>query len=225
MLLTAIFSILIGAISIRLSNDYFAIGTLAFSALVSAVLINWKSLTRGVLGISGIPKPSILEFEFLDDANFLMLLFSAVFLVQLFLYFCFRSAFARQLRAQAESEAAATSLGINVQLVRNWSFLFASACAGLAGSFFAYYISYIDPSSFSFNESVFILSIVVIGRPGSFWGTLAATVFLALLPEFLRFVTIDDSILGPMRQLLQAVILFAVVWIYRKTLFPVERTV
>ena len=68
---SALFALLIGAISLKLSQDYFAIGTLAFSAVISALLINWKNLTRGVLGITGIPKPQILNIDFNSNINFL----------------------------------------------------------------------------------------------------------------------------------------------------------
>ena len=90
---------------------------------------------------------------------------------------------------------------------------------------FAYYINYIDPSSFSLNEMVFVLSIVIVGKPGSFWGVCLATVFLVLLPEPLRQLEIPSSYLGPMRQLLHSLILFAVLFWKRETLFPKERTV
>lgn len=58
MLFSALLAILLGAIALKLSQDYFAIGTIAFSAIITALLINWKSLTRGVLGIPGIPGQS-----------------------------------------------------------------------------------------------------------------------------------------------------------------------
>src|SRR3546814_13663115 len=62
--------------------------------------------------------------------------------------------------------------------LRTAAFVISSICAGLAGSLFAYYIHYIDPSSFTLTEMVFVLSIVVVGKPGSFWGVTAATAFL-----------------------------------------------
>jgi branched-chain amino acid transport system permease protein len=105
------------------------------------------------------------------------------------------------------------------------SFLFSSATSGLAGSFFAYYLNYIDPSSFALAEMVFILTIVVVGRPGSLWGVSLGTVFLVLLPEPLRFIDINSAYLGPARQLLQALILFAVVYVNRRSLFPPQREV
>lgn len=225
MLLSGVFALSIGAISLRLEQDYFAIGTLAFSSVISALLINWKSLTRGVLGIPGIPRPELWGIDFADNKNFLLLI--AVFVVasQAVLYLFFRNCFGRALRAQAEFEHACLALAKNTQQIRNASFFISSAFAGLAGSFFAYYINYIDPSSFSLTEMVFVLTIIVVGKPGSFWGVIASTIFLVLLPEPLRFLEIPPDILGPMRQLLYAVIQFGVVYWKRETLFPVERTI
>lgn len=225
MLISALFALLIGGISLKLSHDYFAIGTLAFSAVVSAVLVNWKSVTHGVLGITGIPRPEFGTIDFYANTNFLVLVYILVIYVYLSLYVVFHSRFARQLRALAEFPHAAASLGINIVFVRNISFMIASMFAGLAGSLFAYFINYIDPSSFGLHEMVFVLSIAIVGKPGSFWGVALATVFLVLLPEPLRFIEISSSILGPMRQLLYAIILFAVVYWKRHTLFPAERTI
>lgn len=225
MLLSGLFSLLIGGISARLSQDYFAIGTLAFAAIVSALLINWKSLTRGVLGIPGIPRPELFGIDFNINENFLYLLAAFVVISQLVFFFLFQGPYARRLKAQAEYEPAAVALAINSRLVRNSSFFIASCFAGLAGAFFAYYINYIDPSSFSLLEMVFVLTVIVVGKPGSFLGCLFSVVFLVLLPEVFRFVDLPASILGPMRQLLYAVVLFLVVFINRATLFPVERRV
>ena len=225
MVFSAIFALLIGAISLKITHDYFAIGTLAFSAVVTAVLINWKGLTRGVLGIPGIPRPEMGQINFYENINFLYFLAALVIFVYIILYCIFHSRFARQLKAQAEHEPATMSLAISIRSIRNMSFMISSAFAGLAGSIFAYYINYIDPSSFGLHEMVFVLSIVIVGKPGSFWGVTLATFFLVLLPEPLRFVDIPPSILGPMRQLLYALILFGVVYWKRETLFPVQREV
>lgn len=225
MLTSGLFAVLLGGISLRLTQDYFAIGTLAFSSVVSSILINWKSVTRGVLGIPGIPRPELFGIDFYNNTNFLGLIFLAAVVVQVFFYLLHRGRFGRALRGQAEYEEALLAVGCDSGLIRNMSFLFSSASAGLAGSFFAYYLNYIDPSSFSLSEMIFVLTIVVVGRPGAFWGVSAGTVFLALLPEPLRFIEINSAYLGPARQLLQASILFAVVYCNRRTLFPPQREV
>ncbi|RMG43188.1 MAG: branched-chain amino acid ABC transporter permease [Candidatus Dadabacteria bacterium] len=263
-LICGLFAIILGAISIKLKEDYFAIGTLAFSSVISALLINWKSLTHGVLGIPGIPRPefSFLKVDFYDNINFLVLTYVLVAITFFMLYLFFNNFFARTLRAQSEFRQATKALGKNTRLTRNMSFFIASCFAGLAGSLYAYYINYIDPSSFSLTEMIFVLTVVVVGKPGSFWGCVFGTVFLVLLPEPLRFTrdvplalewlfgmpypqisaipvlgwlitpvvsfllyASRPSVLGPMRQMLYAVILFIVVYFRREALFPVQRRV
>jgi branched-chain amino acid transport system permease protein len=222
---SGLFALALGVISLRLSTDYFAIGTLAFSSVVSALLINWKTLTHGVLGIPGIPRPEILGIDFYDNTNFLILLFGAVALSQVFFYLIIKSSFGRSIKALAEYESAAAALGKSPSRTRAIAFCLSSSAAGLAGAFFAYYLNYIDPSSFNLGEMVFVLTIVIVGRPGSFFGVAGATVFLVLLPEPLRFLQINSAYLGPARQLLHAIILFGVVWWKRDTLFPQQREV
>ena len=221
---SALFALLLGAISVRLSHDYFAIGTMAFSAVVSALLVNWKSVTRGVLGIPGIPRPELFGIDFNKSSNFLWLAGTCAFVVLVTAFLFRKTSFARALCAQAENEYGAMALGKNLRNIRNDTFILASAFAGLAGCLFAYYINYIDPSSFTLTEMVFVLSIVVVGKPGTFWGVTAATVFLVLLPEPLRFFELPSSVLGPMRQLLHSVILFGVVYWNRERIFPLTRS-
>ncbi|MBL7661749.1 branched-chain amino acid ABC transporter permease [bacterium] len=225
MILPAILSLLVGAISLRLSGDYFAIGTLAFHSIVAALLINWKSLTRGVLGIPGIPRPELFGINFYENINFLYLALVFVFLSLTIVYFVFKSPLALTLRALGENESAALALGKNAKHARIICFVISSIFAGIAGSLYAYYINYIDPSSFSSSEMIFILSAVIIGKPGSFWGALFGVIFLTLLPEPIRQFEIDSSILGPMRQLIYAAVLFMVVLLRRDSLFPKLRTV
>ncbi len=225
MIIAAFFSLLIGLIAIKLSHDHFALGTLAFSMIVTALLINWKNLTRGVLGIPGIPRPEIFGIDFYQNSNFLMLVAVVTFVSLLILYWVFNSKLSRSLRAQADSPIAAAALARNVRGVRNDAFIISSTFAGLAGALFAYYLNYIDPTSFELAEMVFVLSIVIIGKPGSFWGVIASTTFLVLLPEPLRFIGMSPHLVGPLRQFLYALILFEVVYAKRTTLFPVKRLI
>ncbi len=225
MVFSGFLALVIGAISLKLSEEYFAVGTLAFSAVISALLINWKSVTRGVLGIPGIPRPSPFGEELIENRDFLTLTVIVTAVLLVWFALVFRSRLARELKAQAEHPLATQALGVNTRSVRNDAFIISSIGAGAAGSLFAYYINYIDPSSFGLSEMVFLLSIVIVGQPGSFIGVFFSTVFLVLLPEPLRFIEIPPSVLGPMRQLLYALILFGVVYWKRATLFPRRRTI
>lgn len=225
MLLPAVLALLVSGISLKLLDDYFAIGTLAFMSIVGALLVNWKSLTRGVLGIPGIPRPEIGSFDLYSNTQFLFLSLLLVLVSQGVIYLLFKNGFSRRLRAQSEYPSAAFALGIDCTATKTTATVLSALFAGLAGSMFAYYLNYIDPSSFALHEMVFVVSIVIVGRPGSFWGVLAATAFLVLLPEPLRFIDLPSSTLGPMRQLLCAVILFGVVYWKKDTIFPHQRSI
>jgi len=224
-LLSALFGLLLGAIARRLSSDYLAIGTMACAAIVSALLVNGRSVTNGVLGIAGIPRPTLFGSAVDGSVEFLLLIGVTAVICQTIYSLIFKSAFGRSLRALAESEHAAASLGIDRQRVRIVTFVVSSATAGLAGSFFAYYLNFIDPSSFTLTEMIFLVTIVILGRPASLWGVAGATAFLVLLPEPIRLIPIASSYVGPLRQLLYAGILFLVVWWRRDTLFPQQRRI
>lgn len=225
---SCLLSFLMAAISLKLTEEYFAIGTLAFSALISALLINWKSLTNGVLGIAGILSPVVFGHEVLSPTNFCLLVLSVCLVVTLFLRVIHDSPFARSMRAQAEADLVALAMGRNTTRLRTISLVIGSGTAGVAGTLFAYFLKYIDPSSFTLTEMVFILTIVIVGRPGSFPGAALSTIFLVLMPESLRFFDILQrvpGILGPLRQLMYAVILFSVVFLFRHKMFPQKRTI
>ncbi|MCB0358499.1 MAG: branched-chain amino acid ABC transporter permease [Bdellovibrionales bacterium] len=225
MAISAFAALLVGLISVKLSHDYFAVGTLAFAAMVTALMNNWRSLTRGVLGIPGIPRPTILDLDFYDNSiffTFSLILVACSFAV---LGLCFRGRLARKLAMQAEDEQAAQALGVDVRATRNDAFIISALFAGLAGCLYSYYLNFIDPSTFGLDEMVFVLSIVIVGRPGSFWGTVGATVFLVLLPEPLRFLQFDPGIIGPARQLIYATVLFLTIYQRRYSLFPPKRTI
>jgi branched-chain amino acid transport system permease protein len=225
-LLPGLFALLVGEISLRLDKDYFAMATLSFAAIVSSLEINWKSLTRGVLGVSGIPRPEIMQIDFSDNANFLILSFIFFVIAQVAAYLIFRSKFARSLQMLALDLPSAEALGRDARQLRNLAFLLSACFAGGSGSLFAYYLNYIDPSSFFLPEMVLILTICIVAKPGSFWGIFPATLVLVILiPEGLRFVDMPSSVLGPLRQMCHALILFFVVLIFRHSLFPKRREV
>lgn len=216
----------VGAVSLRLATDYFAIGTLALSAVITALLINWRSLTRGVLGIPGIPRPEILGLTLDETHHFFALSAVMAFMLSAFQWMVLHGPFGRALRAMAQGEAAVQALGRNIAELRLLAFVCSSVYGSLAGALFAYYMSYIDPSSFTLGEMVLVLTIVVVGAPGSFWGVLGASALLVvIIPEGLRFVPLEPGVLGPLRQLMNAMLLFAVLYFARGRLFPRVRQI
>jgi branched-chain amino acid transport system permease protein len=79
--------------------------------------------------------------------------------------------------------------------------------ASVAGVIYAYYISFIDPTSFTIMESIFIISIVIIGGSGNIWGSILGAAFLVILPEALRFLGMPSAIAASMRQIIYGALL------------------
>ena len=196
----------------RTVDDYYIIITLGIQVVIYSIMNNWQALTRGPLGIPGIPEISIFGFEFDNKWSFLFLsvFFSA--LVWLVLRNLFRSPFGRVLRALSEDEVFAKSLGKDVNSAKIISFTISAMLASIAGVLYAHYISYIDPSSFTVDESIFILSIVIIGGMRKLSGVFLAAAFLVLLPEALRFVGMPSGIAANMRQIFYGLALILVVF-------------
>ncbi len=112
------------------------------------------------------------------------------------------SAFGKTLRAISEDEIYAESIGKNVYQSKVISYAISASIAAIPGALYAHYITYIDPTSFTVMESIFILSIVIIGGMGNLRGSFLASVFMILLPEILRFVGMPNNIAANTRQII-----------------------
>ena len=199
---TALLSLVISVPSLRLKGDYFILGSLGFQSIVFVILFNWVDVTRGPFGIPGIPTPSFFGFEIrgleLWFAFSTVIMLASVVLISLVM----DSSFGRTLKAIRDDEIAAGSLGKNVSWFKIRTFALAAGFAAVAGMLFAGYMRYIDPTSFTIMESVFILSIIIIGGAGNLRGPIIGAIVLVMLPELLRFLGMPDAIAANMRQVI-----------------------
>jgi len=207
MVISAAIAYLVGFSLARLRGDYYVFGTLGFNVIAFSILLNWDSLTRGPLGIPGIPRPSIGSFSFLNSLEFLALAAIMLFLVYTVAEYITTSSFGRVLRAIREDEEAIEVFGYHTSHYKLAVFVIAAALASLAGSLFATYITFIDPSSFTVNESIFVLAIIILGGLGSVRGALLGAIILVVLPEALRFVGFPTEIAAQMRQIVYGLML------------------
>jgi len=191
-----------------------ALATLGFSFVIYAIALNWVGLTRGPLGLPGIPKPEILGINFSSNLSFLILVLFINLLVYLLVRRIVNSPFGKAMQATRDDELAAKVLGKNTFKIKTISLMISAFFAGLAGSLYASYITFIDPSSFTLMQLIPIFCIVIIGGLASLKGTAIACVILVLLPEPLRFIGFPSSVVGPMRQIIYALLLLLIL-IYR----------
>jgi len=205
-----IFGFLLSIPTAKLKGDYLALATMGFSFVVYAVALNWTGLTKGPLGLPGIPKPNLFGFDFSANSNFLILTLIIGLLTYLLINRIVSSPFGKVLEAVRDDELAAKVLGKNTFKIKSCALGISAFFAGIAGSLYASYITFIDPSSFTVMQLVPVLAIVIIGGLGSLEGTIIASVILILLPEPLRFIGFPSSIVGPARQIIYALLLLLI---------------
>jgi branched-chain amino acid transport system permease protein len=193
--------------TLRLNDDYFVIGTFAFQMILFSVLNNWTSVTRGSLGIRGIPSPTIFGCKIDTSTEFLILACCCLLFVLFAVYRITSSPFGRVLHAIREDEVFAKAHGKNTLYFKVTAFAVSAALAAMAGSLYAHYITYIDPTTFTMMDSILILSMVIIGGAGSLWGPLVGAVVLIALPEALRFIGLSSAVTANMRQIIYGCLL------------------
>jgi len=213
MLLTGLFSWLVSYASVRLKGDYFVIATMGFQLIVYTILYNWTDVTRGPYGIPGIPGIKLLGlFELTGVYAYFALSLVVAAIVVLVLYRLVKSPFGRTLNAIRADETMVQALGRDTVAFKAWAFFISAAVAGLAGVIYASYVSYIDPTSFTLDESIFILSALFIGGIGNIKGPILGALFVVLLPELLRFVGLPDSVAANLRQIIYGLALILVMY-------------
>jgi len=207
MIISGVLSLAIGFVLSRFKDDYYALGSFGFNVIIYSIFLNWQSLTRGPLGIPGINRPSIFGFEFSSNVSFLIL--SVIFAIVIFFAseYITNSSFGRVLKAIREEDETIQVFGYRTLWYKLMIFVIGAMMASIAGSLFASYITFIDPSSFSLNESIFILSVIILGGLASNRGSVIGAVILILLPEILRFVGFPTDVAAQMRQVSYGLIL------------------
>jgi len=204
-------SLLISFFSVRLKDLYFTLATLAFQVVVFNVLYNAEKLTGGSYGISEIPGVSI--FGHLLNGTFEYAILAGCFALVTILFFCFlqKTPFVRLLECIRDKELGAVSLGKNISYYKIVCNLLASIGFAISGSLFAVYNSYIDASSFTLNESILIVSMILIGGTGNLIGPIFGACFYVFLPELIRLIPIQSSQGASLQMIVYSLILILVV--------------
>jgi branched-chain amino acid transport system permease protein len=239
--IAALFGVVLGAPTLKLRGDYLAIVTLGFGEIIRVFLNNLEypvNVTNGPRGIGqidafhifginlgksweifGFTLPSVTLYYYL----FLGLVVASVLI-------CYRleqSRIGRAWMAIREDEIAAKAMGINTRNLKLLAFGMGATFGGVAGAMFASFQGFVSPESFSLQESVMIVAMVVLGGIGHIPGVILGALMLAALPEVLRYVAgdiqsmtggrIDASIL---RQLLVALAMITIMLIRPRGLWP-----
>lgn len=201
----------LGWCSIQLRDDYFAIGSFGFQVIFISLATNLTPITRGPFGIAGIPSPSLAGWV-LDSKGEMAAL---CVLVAGAAYWLVRavstSPLGRVLRALREDGVLVEVLGKDSRRVRVVVIVFTACLSSVAGSLYAHFVSFVDPSSFGLTESILIVTMLILGGADSPLGPLVGAFSLVTLPEFLRLLPIPSAAVASLRQVLYGVLLVAMV--------------
>jgi len=187
--MTGLFGFLIGLPTLRLRGDYLAIVTLGFAEIIRLILVNWAKVTRGPMGLPGIPSPELFGYAFSSNKSYYYLILVVVVFTIFFMWRLTNSGMGLAMLTVKNDEIAARSIGINPIKYKLTAFVISAFFAGIAGSFYASYISFISPDTFVYNDSCTILAMVVLGGLGSVPGSIIGATVLTLIPELLRFMS------------------------------------
>lgn len=180
-------SIVIGVVITRATRHAFVVVTLTFALLASLVARDWGEVTRGPLGIPGLPPPVLLGFTFDTVARFYYIAFVFALIALAFLYCLKTSRIGLILKAIKQNDPLVESQGVSPGRYKLAAFVIAAVITGMAGAIYAFNLKVIDPSFLDFYYMQTFLIIVIIGGAGSFWAVVLAAAAMVALPEALRF--------------------------------------
>jgi branched-chain amino acid transport system permease protein len=212
-----LWGVIIGAPTLRLRGDYLAIVTLGFGEIIPRLFLNGDdifgyNLTNGTIGIKGIDSPGIpfvpsrtwQQFGSLDLNPWYYTILVLV-LLTIFVNIRLRdSRLGRAWIAVREDETAAAAMGVNLVTTKLWAYALGAVFGGLAGAFYGTFIKSIFPTSFSFNISVLVLCMVILGGMGNIYGVILGAILVQginfyLLPEVNVWVhDIGDALGSPL---------------------------
>jgi ABC-type branched-subunit amino acid transport system permease subunit len=199
-------AMVIGVPIIRTTRHAFVVVTLTFALLAGLIARDWVDVTRGPLGIPGLPAPSLMGFAFDTSARFYYIALAFTLVALAFLYCLKTSRIGLILKAIKQNDPLVQSHGISPAPYKLAAFVIAAVITGMAGAIFAFHLKIIDPSFLDFYYMQTFLIIVIIGGAGSFWAVVLAGAAMVVLPEALRF---SDEL----RMVIYGVILVAVMMV------------
>ncbi len=172
MIIAAVVAILVGAPSLKLKGHYLAMATLAFGIIIYIIFNEEIEWTGGPDGMSGIPGLSLFGFEFDSVVSYFYLVWGFVFVAFIFTINIIQSGAGRALRAIHSSEPAASAMGVDISRFKIIVFVYSAILASLAGSLYAHYLNFINPSTFDLFFSIKLLIMIALGGMHNIWGAI-----------------------------------------------------
>lgn len=183
--LSVLIAVLIGWPILRLSGFFLALATLAVSLIGTTLFLEWDDWTGGELGVSGIPKLQVFGLLLDTPDRFFYLAWPAVLALLWLAANLVRGRTGLAMRAMRDAPAAAQVLAVDMHRLKVFVFATSAALGSFSGSLFAYYVSFVNYSSFTVDRAIMFLLIPVIAGAHSVWGVLLGALFITMVPEWL----------------------------------------
>lgn len=182
------FGVIVGYPALKLRGHYFAVTTFFFGHFVYLVFLNMKSLTKGPLGLGGIPAPNSIfgiDFSNINAIYYLILIFGILTVV--FLYTLVNSGVGKLLVSIRENEDLAQAVGVNTAYYKVLAFGISAGLAGMTGSLFAHFFRLLHPSTFAWMTSEMIVIMTLVGGAGTLIGPIIGAGVVTFFLEIMRF--------------------------------------
>lgn len=189
----AILSLVISLPSLRVRGEYFVVASLGLQMIAFTVFSEWKGVTGGLGGITGVPVATIFGFSLRSLESFLVVSLVCLALVTLAIFVLARTSFGRNLKAIRDNEVAAAAFGKNVALIKTLAVAISSALCAVAGVLYAFHVSFVNPESFTIDQSVLVMAMIIIGGTGTVFGPILGALIIHLLPAGLTYLTFLPS--------------------------------
>lgn len=183
--LSIFIAVLIGWPILRLSGFFLTLATLAVSLIGTTLFLEWDNWTGGELGVSGIPKLKVFGMPLDTPGRFFYLVWPAALALLWLASNLVRGRTGLAMRAMRDAPAAAQVLAVDMHRLKVFMFSASAALGAFGGSLFAYYVSFVNYSSFTVDRAIMFLLIPVIAGAHSIWGVLLGALFITIVPEWL----------------------------------------
>lgn len=209
MVIAGLFGWVVARLAFKLRGAYFVIMTIGIAEVLKLVGLNWVDLTKGPMGLTDIGVPTVSlgalgKIDFGDKIPYYYLVLALVILCVYLQYRLINSSFGRAFVSIRENEDLAESVGINCYKYLVIVVVISACMAGVAGSLYAHYVSFIDPNVFAFFISVNVVMTVIGGGQGTLVGPIVGSILFTLIPEWLR-------VFGDARMAVYAVVVIFIV--------------
>jgi branched-chain amino acid transport system permease protein len=186
--------LILGVMAMRLRGDYLGMVTMGFGEIVYLLAINLIDITRGPMGLPGIPRARLLGMTLKGEIPYYYIAILLVALTFVAIKRLLFSRFGRACLAMRDDETAAEAMGVASYRYKVLSFCLSSGFAGLMGAFYVSWITLISPDSFRLADSIMVSAMITLGGIGSLYGPILGAIAIGVLPEILRPFTAGPRI-------------------------------